>query len=100
VADGVDPSDVRKRARNADKEGFEVLAKQRLAEQTLRPATLKKKNRVLKYLVAQIGSRPVSKITTPFAFPGRFRPAGGRTPRYSALSVSIGSMAAARRAGT
>lgn len=68
VADGVDPSDVRKRARNAHKDRFAVLAEQWLAEQTLRPATLTKKNRVLKYLVAELGNRPVSKITTPLAF--------------------------------
>jgi integrase len=68
VADGIDPSDVRRAEKNAHKDVFSVLAKEWLEQQELAPRTLKKKLRVLKYLNAEIGNRPVSKITTALAY--------------------------------
>jgi hypothetical protein len=67
VADGVDPSDIRQQERNALKDTFSVLAKDWAGRQDWAPITRTKNERVIKYLNAEVGSRPASKITTAIA---------------------------------
>src|SRR5690606_35561472 len=67
VANGLDPSDVKRQERNAHKDRFDVLAQEWAAEQDWAPRTRVREERIIRYLLAEFGSRPVSKITAAHA---------------------------------
>ena len=68
VADNINPSEVRQEERRRLRDTFEAVAKEWASEQPWAPVTRTKNERVLKYLNAEIGTRPVSKITTAVAY--------------------------------